>query len=107
MILVLAAAPCLTVPPAAAEDALSFKMTLENDVFTPAEIKVPANKPFVLKVLNGERTAAEIESGDLKFEKVAPAYTEIILRVRPMRPGRYLLYNEYREDVAKAYVVVE
>jgi hypothetical protein len=64
----------LAVSPVSAEDTLTFKMSLENDKFTPAEIRVPANKPFVLKVLNGERSAAEYE---------------------------------YREDVAKAYVVVE
>ena len=101
------AAAVLSVAPARADDVPVFKMTLENDRFTPAELKVPANKPFVLKVLNGETAAAEIESGDLKIEKVAAAYTEIILRVKPQKPGRYLIYNEYRQDVARAFVVAE
>jgi len=92
---------------ARADDALSVKMTLENNTFTPSEVRVPANTPFVLKVLNGEREAAEFESTDMKFEKVAPAFTQVILHVRPLKPGRYLLYNEYRQDVARAYIVAE
>jgi hypothetical protein len=92
---------------ARADEALSVKMTLENNTFTPSEVRVPANTPFVLKVLNGEREAAEIESADMKFEKVAPALTTVILRVRPLKPGRYLMYNEYRQDVARATIVAE
>jgi hypothetical protein len=93
--------------PAVADETLSVKMTLENDTFSPSEIKVPANTPFILRVLNGNREAAEIESADMKFEKVAPAFTAVILRVRPLKPGRYVLYNEYRQDVARATIVAE
>lgn len=61
---------------ARADDTPSFKMTLENDVFAPKELTVPANTPFILKVLNGETSAVEIESNELKIEKVLPSYVE-------------------------------
>lgn len=92
---------------ASAQEAPSFKMTLENDVFSPKELTVPANTPFVLKVLNGETSAVEIESNDLKIEKVVPSYVEGVIRVRPQKPGRYVIFNEYRQEVARATIVVK
>jgi hypothetical protein len=92
---------------ARAEETPSFKMTLENDVFSPNELTVPANTPFILKVLNGETTAVEIESNELKIEKVVPSYVEGIIRVRPQKPGRYIIFNEYRQDVARATIIVK
>ncbi len=100
-----AIAACLA-GPAAAED-VAVDVTLQGDRFSPAEIKVPAGQPAVLRFTNKEAVAAEIEAKDLKIEKVVPAGGSIVARVKPLKPGRYLVVNEYREDVAKAYVVVE
>jgi hypothetical protein len=85
----------------------SVDVVLQGDQFTPSEIKVPAGQSIVLRFTNKETKAAEIEAKDLKIEKVVPAGGSITARVKPLKPGRYLLVNEYREDVAKAYVVVE
>ena len=106
--LVFAAIAALTLStPLRAQDTPAFTLTLENDVFSPADLKVPANKAFVLKVINKEKIAAEIEAKDLKIEKVAAAGTEIIANVKPLAPGRYLLVNEYKEDSVKTYIVAE
>ena len=93
--------------PAVAEDVPTFTLTLESDVFSPAELKVPAGKAFVLKVVNKEKAAVEIEAKDLKIEKVVTVGGEIVARVKAMAPGRYLLVNEYKEDTVKTYVIVE
>ena len=85
----------------------TFVLTLQNDLFTPAELKVPAGKPFVLKVVNKEKAGVEIEAKDLKIEKVVAANSEMTARVRAQKPGRYLLVNEYKEDLVKAFIVVE
>jgi hypothetical protein len=92
---------------ARAEDAATYELTLQNDVFAPADLKVPSGKPFVLKVVNKEGAGVEIEAKDLKIEKVVAAGGEVIARVKPMKPGRYLLVNEYKEDTVKTFVVVE
>ncbi len=92
--------------PALAEDQ-TIEITLQNDTFAPAEIKVPAGKALVLQFTNKETAPAEIEAKDLKIEKVVPAGGSIVARVRALKPGRYLVVNEYREDVAKGYVVAE
>ena len=82
-------------------------MTLKGDVFTPAEVKVPAGQPFVFKFVNGDAAAAEIEAKDLKIEKVVAGNSEIIVNVKAQAAGRYLFVNEYKEDTVKGYLIVE
>jgi hypothetical protein len=100
-------APGWLVAGAHAEDGATFTVILENDAFSPTEIKVPAGVAFMLKVVNNEKSGVEIEAKDLKIEKVAAAGTEIIARVKALKSGKYLLVNEYKEDTVKAYIVVE
>ena len=92
---------------AQADDIATIVITLKNDAFTPAEVKVAAGKPFVLKVINQDATAAEIEAKDLKVEKVVAGNSEIVVNVKPLTAGRYLLVNEYKEETVKGFVVVE
>jgi hypothetical protein len=61
----------------------------------------------MLKVVNNEKSGVEIEAKDLKIEKVAAAGTEIVVRVKALKPGKYVLVNEYKEDSVKAYIVAE
>ena len=93
--------------PARAETVAPIEVTLQGDAFLPAEVKAPANTPFVLKFINKDSAAAEIEAKDLKVEKVVAGKSEIIVRVPAMKPGRYLFVNEYKEDAVKGFVVVE
>ena len=90
-----------------ATDAPTIEVTLQNGAFSPAEVKVAANTAVVLKFINKDPAAAEIEAKDLNIEKVVTGNSEIIVRVRPLKPGKYLFVNEYKEDVTKGYVVVE
>jgi hypothetical protein len=93
--------------PARADEVATYVLTLENDAFAPTDLKIPAGKPFVLKVVNKERAGVEIEAKDLKIEKVVAAGGEVIAHVKAQKPGRYLLVNEYKEDTVKIDVVVE
>ena len=93
--------------PVQAADPVTITVTLKADAFTPAEVKAPANQPFVLKFINQDAAAAEIEAKDLKIEKVVAGNSEIIVRVQPQTAGRYLFVNEYKEDAVKGFVVVE
>jgi ribosomal protein L22 len=90
-----------------AETAAPIEVILQNDAFSPAEVKAPANTPFVLKFINKDAAAAEIEAKDLKIEKVVAGKSEIIVRVSAMKPGRYLFVNEYKEETVKGTLVVE
>jgi hypothetical protein len=93
--------------PARADDLATYTLTLENDAFTPTDLKIPAGKPFVLHVVNKEKGGVEIESKELKIEKVVAAGGEVIARVKAQKPGSYLLVNEYKEDTVNTHIVVE
>ena len=93
--------------PLRAEDAITYETTLKDAAFTVSEIKVPAGKPFIIKMTNANEAPAELEAKELKIEKVAAGNSTIVVRVKAMEPGKYLFVNEYQEDVAMGYVIVE
>ncbi len=92
---------------AMADDVTTYQISLKDKSFTPAELKVPAGKPFIIKFSNGNAAPAELEAKDLQIEKVAAGNSEIVVRVKAQQPGKYLFVDEYQEDVAKGYIVVE
>ena len=95
------------VSPLRAEDIVTYETTLKDKAFTVAEIKVPAGKPFIIKLNNANAAAAELEAKELKVEKPVAANSSIVVRVKAMAPGKYLFVDEYQEEVAKGYVIVE
>jgi hypothetical protein len=90
-----------------AEDVVTYEITLRDKAFSLTEIKVPAGKPFMIKMVNANAAPAELEAKELKIEKVAAGNSTIVVRVKAMEPGKYLFVDEYQEDVAKGYVIVE
>lgn len=92
---------------AQADELPTFQLTLTGSSLSPQELHVPAGKPFLIRFTNANSRSAELESNDLKVEKVALGYSDIVVRVRAASPGRYLIVDEYQEAVARAFVVVE
>jgi hypothetical protein len=90
-----------------AEDPVTYEVTLKDAAFDKSEIKVPAGKPFILKLNNQNSKPAELEAKELKVEKLAAGNSSIIVRVKAQKPGKYLFVDEFQEDVAKGYVIVE
>lgn len=88
-------------------DAQELTITIKDHKFTPSEIKVPANKRVQLTVVNDDPTPEEFESHDLKVEKVIPGKTKAVIRIGPLKPGKYPFVGEFHEDTAKGTVIVE
>jgi hypothetical protein len=95
---------CLTAITPALADTPSFDLKILDDRLEPAELRIPANTAIDLKVTNGTAAAAEIESDDLRVEKVIPAGETATLRVRPAKPGQYKVVNEFKESVSGVIV---
>ena len=93
--------------PALAADPVALTLTLQDHRFTPAELLAPAGQPIVITVLNHDPSAEEFESESLKVEKVVAAGRQIIVRLRPLEPGRYGFIGEYNKDSAQGVLVVE
>lgn len=96
----IALAPAL----ASADD---LTLTIKDHKFTPTEIKIPANKRVQLTVINDDATPEEFDSHALKVEKVVPGKSKGIVRIGPLKPGRYDFVGEYHESTAKGVVVAE
>jgi hypothetical protein len=97
----------LAAPAALADDLVTYAIALKDKTFTPAELKVPAGKPFIIRFTNGNAAPAELEAKDLQIEKVAAGNATIVVRVKAQEPEKYLFVDEYQEDVAKGYIIVE
>ncbi|MDE2445461.1 MAG: cupredoxin domain-containing protein [Alphaproteobacteria bacterium] len=103
----LSALPLLAAATAQAEEIVTYETTLKDATFSVAEIKVPAGKPFIIKLNNANAAAAELEAKDLKIEKIVAGNSSIVVRVKAMEAGKYLFVDEYQESIAKGYIIVE
>ncbi len=101
-----AIAALLVLAPALAR-ADDLTLTIKDHVFSPAEIKVPANQRVQLTVINDDATAEEFDSSALKVEKVVAGKSKGIVRIGPLKPGRYPFIGEYHESTAKGVVIAE
>jgi hypothetical protein len=92
---------------ATAQAQQAIELSYKDKKFTPAEVTVPANTAFTIKVKNLDAKAMEFESKPLKIEKVIAANSEAIVNVRAQKPGKYKFVDEYNEDVAFGNVIVK
>ena len=90
---------------ARAEDLTSYPITLNNHRFTPTEIHVPSGKPFFVIVANQDDTAEEFEMNAPAIEKVIPAGDQGNVRIRPLGPGRFPLFGDFRRETAQGVIV--
>src|SRR5476649_744135 len=82
-------------------------LTIKDHKFSPAEIKVPANQRVEITVINDDTTPEEFESKAMKVEKVIPGKSKGVVRIGPLKPGRYPFVGEFHEATAKGVVVAE
>lgn len=82
-------------------------VTLKDHRFSPAEIRVAANQPAILNVVNDDPLAEEFDSTALKVEKVIAGKQSGTVRIHPLRPGRYPFMGEYHSATAQGVVVAQ
>jgi hypothetical protein len=92
---------------AAAARADDYVLTIKEHRFAPTEIKVPANQRVMITVVNEDATPEEFESSPMKVEKVIAGKSKGVVRIGPLKPGRYPFIGEYNEATAKGVVVAE
>lgn len=84
-----------------------FNLTIENHVFTPAEIKIPANEKVKLIIYNKDKVAEEFDSFDLNREKVVFPGKKATVFIGPLQEGRYEYFGEYNPNTARGVIIVE
>jgi hypothetical protein len=103
---VLAATLVVALAPSKADDAVTLEVAVKNRKFEPAEIKGPANRPIVFKVKNLDSAPIEFESEPLQFETVVKPNTEVLVKVKPQKPGRYGFFDDLHQET-KGVLLVE
>ena len=68
---------------------------------------MPANKRVTITVINDDATPEEFESKPMKVEKVIPGKSKGVVRIGPLKPGRYPFVGEFHEATAKGVVIAE
>ena len=87
--------------------AQQLTITIKDHKFAPAELKVPANKRLTVTVVNDDSTPEEFESHEMKVEKIIPGKTKAVVRIGPLKPGRYPFFGEFHEKTAQGAVIAE
>lgn len=87
--------------------AFSFKTTIKNHRFDPAQIEVPSGENFELEVYNDDNTAEEFESHELKKEKIVGPKKTIKMKIAALKPGHYIFFGEFNESTAQGKIVAK
>lgn len=78
----------------------TVQLTLKDHRFTPAAVQVPAGERFRIELTNQDDTTDELESTDMKFEKIVVPGGKIGVFAGPLHPGTYKFYDEYHQETA-------
>jgi len=89
-----------------ADDGKVIELSVKDHKFEPAEPKAAAGSAIVLKIRNLDAAAIEFESLALEFETVVKSNAELLVKVKPQKPGRYLFFDDLHQE-AKGTLVVE
>ena len=93
--------------PALADDQTQVQLTLKDHKFEPAESTVSAGKPIVIQLANQDATPAELESKELRIEKIVAGGGTITVKVRALKPGRYRFFDDYHEATTQGFIVAQ
>lgn len=104
---IVAALFVITVPAVGTAAENEVLLTIRNHTFSPAEVTVKAGVPVTLRVRNEDATQEEFESKTLKVEKIVAGNSEAVVRLRPLKPGRYEFVGEFHEASAKGTLIAE
>ena len=89
----------------AADD--TFMLTIQDHRFDPAQLEVPAGKKLKLVVSNLDPTPEELESRDLKREKVIAGKAQATISIGPLKPGTYKFVGEFHEATAQGQIIAK
>jgi plastocyanin len=96
----------MAAPLARAEDGTTLEVSVKDHQFQPAEFKAAAGTAIVFKVKNMGAEPVEFESEPLQFETVVKPNAEVMVKVKPQKPGRYVFFDDLHQET-KGTLVVE
>jgi Cupredoxin-like domain len=80
-------------------------IVIEDHLFVPAELVVPAGQKIRLTVENRDSTPEEFESYALNREKLIAAKSSASVWIGPLAPGRYPYFGDFNQKTAQGVIV--
>lgn len=92
--------------PVQAEDA-SFEISARDGRLFPEALEVPAGVKLRLVLRNEGKTPVEIENLELRIEKVIAPDSVARVTVQPLKPGSYVLVDEFHAETGKMRLIAK
>ncbi|MBU2097418.1 MAG: cupredoxin domain-containing protein [Gammaproteobacteria bacterium] len=83
----------------------TIDLRIRNHLFIPAQLTVPANTRFRLRVINEDKTPEEFESAALNREKVIMGESEGVIFLGPLPVGEYSFFGEFNPRTAQGRLI--
>lgn len=84
-----------------------FTITIQDHLFYPAELEVPANTKVKLLIINKDPTPEEFESYELNREKVIMGGKKTVIFIGPLKPGVYPFFGEFNMSTAQGKIIAK
>jgi hypothetical protein len=102
---VLLSITCSAALASAADTPPELALTLDQHRFSPEELRVKADTPFILVITNKEDEEFEISA--LRIEQIVAGGKTLPLKMPALKPGTYEFVGEFHEKTAKGRIVAE
>ena len=83
------------------------EIKLEHGRFAPAQLVVPANTPFKVRVTNADGAAIEFESFELRRERVVQPGETITVFMPSLSPGTYEFVDDFHSSTPAGAIVAQ
>jgi len=90
-----------------AGEATEVELRIQNHLFDPAELVVPADTKVRVRIHNLDATPEEFESWELNREKVILGGESTVIFVGPLPPGEYPFFGEFNPKSAQGKLIVQ
>lgn len=86
---------------------LTVELRLQNHLFEPSEIHIPAHTKVRLLLHNLDSTPEEFASWDLNRKKIIFGNHSAAVFIGPLAPGTYRFFGEFNPKTALGRLVVQ
>jgi len=104
---VLLSIACSAALASAADTPPELALTLDQHRFSPEELRVKANTPFILAITNKDKEDEEFEIASLRIEQIVSGGKTLQLKMPALKPGTYEFIGDFHEKTAKGRIVAE
>ena len=92
---------------ATAGDLQEYTLVIQNHVYQPSELKVPADTKFKLVIENRDASPEEFESTEFNREKIVLPNSSTSVFIGPLKRGSYTFFGDFHQDTAQGRLIAE